>query len=91
MNDQQFGVIFNGIAVIFLVLALLTCLITVSWVSGAVAVPDSLAPKTEVPLPTARALPTLGAPPTQTPSITPTASNTPIPTWTPTQGVDSSS
>lgn len=79
---RQLAPLMNGITIIFLVLTLMTCGITLMWASGSANVPDSLAPKTEVPIPTVRARPTLGAAPSDDPTVetSPTNSETNEPT-----------
>ncbi len=73
--QQESNSIYNIISVVFLVLSLLICLVTVGWVSGAVPVPGGLSPATDVPTPTQRVFPTFTPSPTNTPTLQPT--------WTP--------
>lgn len=73
--------IFNTISLIFLLLTLVVCLCTVGVLADAIAVPDSLVPATDVPLPTLGVKGTL--PPTASPTATNTGTPLPPPTWTP--------
>src|SRR5574341_634004 len=76
--------VYNVVSAIFLILSLLVCLVTLSFMSGTVAVPEAFAPAAELVIPTFL--------PTSKPSNTPRATNTlfptntpiPSPTWTPT-------
>ena len=51
MGQGSNGII-NVLSILFLLLSLATCLCTGAILTDTVAVPDSLAPQTEVPLPT---------------------------------------
>lgn len=70
--------LFNAIGIMFLLLTLIVCLVTVALMSGSVKAPDIFASPTAIPLPTERTNPTFT--PTATPTETPTS---PPPTWTP--------
>jgi hypothetical protein len=88
---------YNLITLIFLVLAVLTCLIASAWVSGTLAVPKFLQPPTDIPLPELQVrvsftpsntpLPTSTPFPTNTPTVTPTHTPTVTKTSTPTATV----
>ena len=52
--------LYAQLAIVFLVLTLVTCICTVALLSGTVDPPGSLAPSTDVPLPTMDTLPTPG-------------------------------
>lgn len=73
---RQGSSIYNVVSVIFLILTLVICLLTVVWVSDTVAVPDFLAPSTDIPLPPTR--PNVTWTPSATVSVTPS----PRATWT---------
>ena len=73
--NRNSDAIFNAASIVFLVLSLLLCLVSVVWLVSDSAVPDFLAPATEGPVPTQRTKVTF------TPSYTPSS---PPATWTPT-------
>jgi hypothetical protein len=66
---------FNCISAGFVVLSILICLVSVAWLTDTVSVPDSLRPKTEIPIPTPAVLPGLptAAPATPVPPTEETA------------------
>lgn len=81
--------LYNIVSIMFVLLSVMVCLITIAWSTGTINVPSALAPSTDVPIP-----PTVPRY-TFTPSLTPQATRTPLPTdapratWTPTTDPDS--
>ena len=74
---RQNDFIYNTVSVIFLLLSVMVCLIALAWTTGTINVPGSLAPATDVSIPTAAPRITF------TPSVTPPITRTPFPSETP--------
>src|SRR5687767_6365328 len=74
----------NLVSTCFFLMTLGTCLISAAWMSGRVAVPEILAPATDIDVPTPVAMALFTPSHTPTPSLTPPPTNTvtPSPTWT---------